>query len=44
MVIYGDLTAELKGAIVTLMLIGGYNKVAEFWFGSSMGSRNKDIK
>lgn len=42
MVIFGGLTAELKGAIVTLMLIGGYNKVAEFWFGSSFGSRQKD--
>ena len=42
MVIFGGLTAELKGAIVTLMLIGGHNKVAEFWFGSSFGSRQKD--
>ena len=42
MVIYGGLTAELKGAIVTLMLSDGYNKVAELWFGSSYGSRTKD--
>lgn len=42
MVIFGGLGDELKAAIVTLMIIGGYNKIGDFWFGSSMGSRVKD--
>ena len=31
----GDFSAELRGAIVTLMLIGGWTGVREFFFGSS---------
>lgn len=41
-VLYADFPAEIKGAVVTLMLIGGYTGVKEFWLGSSMGSRSKD--
>lgn len=35
---------ELRGAIVTLILIGGFTGVKEFWFGSSDGSKQKDSK
>jgi putative chitinase len=42
MVLYGSLDDQLKGAIVTLMLIGGYTGVKDFWFGSSHGSKTKD--
>lgn len=37
----GNFSAELRGAIVTLMLIGGYTGVREYWFGSSRGSQLK---
>lgn len=33
---------EMQTAVVMLMLIGGWNGVKEFWFGSSMGSMRKD--
>jgi hypothetical protein len=33
---------ELKGAIVTLILIGGWTGVKEFWLGSSNSSQMKD--
>jgi hypothetical protein len=33
-------SAELKGAVVTIMLIGGWTAVKEFWLGSSAGSQN----
>lgn len=42
MVIWGDLTQELKGAVVTMILIGGFVGVKEFWLGSSHGSKAKD--
>lgn len=32
---YGDFSPELRGSIVTLMLIGGWTGVREFFFGSS---------
>ena len=35
-------SAELKGAIVTLILIGGWTGVKEFWLGSSSSSQMKD--
>jgi len=38
---FSDLSAELKGAIVTLMLIGGWTGVKEFYFGGSRGSDRK---
>lgn len=31
----GDYSAEIKGSVITLMLIAGYTGVREFWFGSS---------
>lgn len=40
--IWGGIGDQLKGAIVTLMLIGGYTAVTQFWFGSSLGSKKKD--
>lgn len=40
-VLYGPLPAELKGAVVTLMLIGGWTGVKEFWLGSSKDSQRK---
>ena len=33
LVLYGNFPAELKGAVVTLMLIGGWTGVKEFWLG-----------
>ena len=33
--------AEIKGAVVTLVLIGGFTGVKEFWFGTSAGSQRK---
>jgi hypothetical protein len=42
MVVWGDLGSEVKTAIVTLMLIGGFNTVLTFWFGSSLGSLTKN--
>lgn len=41
-VLQGDFPPELKGAVITIGLIGGYMGVKEYWFGSSMGSRAKD--
>ena len=41
-VLYGDFTSEIKGAVITLMLIGGYTGVKEFWLGSSYGSMMKN--
>ena len=34
-------SADLKGAVVSLILIGGWNSVKEFWLGSSAGSEKK---
>lgn len=36
-----DLTPELKGAIITLMVIAGWNGVRDYWMGSSSGSDRK---
>lgn len=36
-----DLTPELKGAIITLMIIAGWNGVRDYWMGSSSGSDKK---
>ena len=35
------LSSELKGAIITLMIIGGWNGVKDYWMGSSSGSDKK---
>ena len=40
--LWGGIDDQLKGAIVTLMLIGGFTGVTQFWFGSSLGSKKKD--
>lgn len=40
-VLYAEFPPEIKGAVVTLMLIGGWTGVKEFWLGSSMGSLSK---
>jgi hypothetical protein len=42
--IWGGVGDQLKGAIVTLMLVGGFTQVGNFWFGSSLGSKKKDDK
>ena len=42
MVIWGNLTAEMKSAIVTMILIGGFTAVTGFWLGSSYGSMMKN--
>jgi hypothetical protein len=39
---YDKFNTEMQTAVVMLMLIGGWNGVKEFWFGSSMGSMRKD--
>lgn len=44
MVLFANLSDEMKGAIVTMILIGGYNGVKEFWLGSSYGSIIKTPK
>lgn len=36
-----SLTAELKGAVITLMVIAGWNGVRDYWMGSSDGSARK---
>lgn len=36
-----DYSAEIKGAVITLMLIAGYTGVREFWFGSSPAEQAK---
>jgi hypothetical protein len=41
-ILWGGIDGQLKGAIIMLMLIGGYTGVKEFWFGSSLGSKRKD--
>jgi len=38
---WADLTAELRGAIITLMVIAGWNGVRDYWMGSSEGSNRK---
>lgn len=38
---WAEMTAELKGAVVTLMMIAGYNGVRDYWMGSSNGSERK---
>jgi lysozyme len=40
-VITGQFPAELKGGVVTLMLIGGWTAVVNYWLGSSSGSDRK---
>lgn len=42
LVMVGNFSAELKASVVTLMMIGGWNGVKEFWLGSSFGSQRKD--
>jgi putative chitinase len=36
-----DLTPELKGAVITLMVIAGWNGVKDYWMSSSAGSDKK---
>lgn len=36
-----DLTPELRGAVITLMIIAGWNGVRDYWMGSSSGSDRK---
>jgi lysozyme len=38
-----EFSAEIKGSVITLMLIGGWTGVLTFWFGSSRSSQVKDI-
>lgn len=38
---WASLTAELKGAVITLMVIAGWNGVRDYWMGSSEGSNRK---
>lgn len=40
-VLHGDFSGDLKAAVVTLMLVGGFTTVAGFWLGSSSGSERK---
>jgi hypothetical protein len=40
-VLYGDFPPEMKGAVITLMLIAGFTGVKEFWLGSSRDSQRK---
>lgn len=40
-VLVADFPAELKGGVITLMLIGGWTGVKEFWLGSSRDSQRK---
>ena len=37
----GGFSADLKGAVVSLILIGGWTAVKEYWLGSSEGSSQK---
>lgn len=37
-----DLTPELRGAVITLMVIAGWNGVRDYWMGSSRSSSAKD--
>lgn len=34
-------SAELKGAVVTLIIVGGYVAVKEFWLGSSAAGQDR---
>jgi len=36
-----SLTSELRGAVITLMVIAGWNGVRDYWMGSSDGSARK---
>lgn len=38
---WSDLTPELKGAVITLMVIAGWNGIKDYWTGSSSGSERK---
>lgn len=38
---WASLTPELKGAVITLMIIAGWNGVKDYWMGSSEGSARK---
>lgn len=38
---WASLTPELKGAVITLMIIAGWNGVRDYWMGSSEGSARK---
>jgi muramidase (phage lysozyme) len=40
---WGALTPELKGAVITLMIIAGWNGVRDYWMGSSRSSSAKDV-
>lgn len=42
LVMLGNFSDELKGSVVTLMLIGGWTQVQNYWLGSSSASRSKD--
>ena len=37
----GGFSADLKGAVVSLILIGGFTAVTTYWLGSSDGSAQK---
>lgn len=37
-----DFAPEIKGSVVTLMLVGGYTAIQNYWLGSSAGSERKD--
>jgi muramidase (phage lysozyme) len=39
--VWDTLTPELRGAVVTLMVIAGWNGVRDYWMGSSEGSSRK---
>lgn len=39
---WGGLTSELKGAVITLMIIAGWSGVRDYWMGSSRSSAAKD--
>ena len=41
-VINGEFPPEMKGSVITLMLIGGFTSVVAFWLGSSNSSQRKD--
>lgn len=38
---WASLTPELRGAVITLMVIAGWNGVRDYWMGSSSGSERK---
>jgi lysozyme len=40
---WSSLTPELKGAVITLMIIAGWNGVRDYWMGSSRSSSAKDV-